>query len=89
MDQIQNYQSLSISLPADLVRMIQEKVEDGLYASRDNMIEVALRSMQEDDVGLSSHEIDLKLKEGLESVARGDVLNLEDVIAAFKGRSSE
>ena len=40
-------QKLSITLPADMARMVREKVEGGAYASNSEVIREALRTWQE------------------------------------------
>ena len=40
-------QKLSITLPADMARMVRDKVEGGAYASNSEVIREALRTWQE------------------------------------------
>jgi antitoxin ParD1/3/4 len=40
-------EKLSITLPADMARMVRDKVEGGAYASNSEVIREALRSWQE------------------------------------------
>ncbi len=44
---MQNVERLSITLPADMARMIRAKVGEGRYASNSEVIREALRSWQE------------------------------------------
>lgn len=82
MDQTQHYQSMSISLPPDLIRMIQEKVEDGLYASENDVIEVALRSMKS---WSDAHQkyIHEQLMIGIDQADRGLLVDLYVVRSEF------
>jgi antitoxin ParD1/3/4 len=43
----QNVERLSITLPADMARMIRAKVEEGRYASNSEVIREAMRLWQE------------------------------------------
>jgi antitoxin ParD1/3/4 len=44
---MQPAEKLSITLPADMARMVREKVEGGAYASNSEVIREALRAWQE------------------------------------------
>ena len=44
---MQNVERLSITLPADMARMIRAKVEEGRYASNSEVIREAMRAWQE------------------------------------------
>ncbi len=46
---MQNVERLSITLPADMVRLIRAKVEGGGYASNSEVIREALRAWQEQE----------------------------------------
>lgn len=47
---MQNVERLSITLPADMARMIRAKVEEGRYASNSEVIREAMRAWQEQEV---------------------------------------
>jgi len=46
---MQNVERLSITLPAEMVRMIRAKVEQGGYASNSEVIREAMRAWQEQE----------------------------------------
>jgi antitoxin ParD1/3/4 len=46
---MQNVERLSITLPADMARMIRAKVEEGGYASNSEVIREAMRAWQEQE----------------------------------------
>ncbi|MCK0197375.1 type II toxin-antitoxin system ParD family antitoxin [Ancylobacter sp. 6x-1] len=46
---MQNVERLSITLPADMVRMIRAKVQGGGYASNSEVIREAMRAWQEQE----------------------------------------
>jgi antitoxin ParD1/3/4 len=43
-------ETISVTLPADTVRAIREKVDSGAYASADEVVEEALRQLDEDAI---------------------------------------
>ncbi|MGO9740023.1 MAG: type II toxin-antitoxin system ParD family antitoxin [Roseiarcus sp.] len=47
---MQNVERLSITLPADMVRLIRAKVEGGGYASNSEVIREAIRAWQEQEL---------------------------------------
>jgi antitoxin ParD1/3/4 len=47
--QMPNVERLSITLPADMARMIRAKVEEGRYASNSEVIREAMRAWQEQE----------------------------------------
>ncbi len=47
---MQNAERLSITLPADMARMIRAKVEEGRYASNSEVIREAMRAWQEHEL---------------------------------------
>ena len=46
---MRNVERLSITLPADMARLIRSKVEDGGYASNSEVIREAMRAWQEQE----------------------------------------
>lgn len=46
---MQNVERLSITLPADMARMIRAKVEEGRYASNSEVVREAMRAWQEQE----------------------------------------
>jgi len=50
-------EKLSITLPADMARMVRDKVQGGSYASNSEVIREALRTWQEHE-GLKAHRLE-------------------------------
>lgn len=66
---------MDVSLPHDLVELIDEWVRDGAYGSRTEVISEAVLLLAGRDAGreLSRETVRAKVAEGLEAIARGDV----------------
>jgi antitoxin ParD1/3/4 len=60
-------EKLSITLPADMARMVRNKVEGGAYASNSEVIREALRAWQEREA-MKAQRLDKIRKEIAESV---------------------
>jgi antitoxin ParD1/3/4 len=60
-------EKLSITLPADMARMVREKVERGAYASNSEVIREALRTWQERESREARHldEVRGKIEEAI------------------------
>jgi antitoxin ParD1/3/4 len=61
-------EKLSITLPADMARMIRDKVEGGAYASNSEVIREALRTWQEREA-LKARRLDEVRRKIEESIA--------------------
>jgi antitoxin ParD1/3/4 len=61
-------EKLSITLPADMARMVREKVEGGAYASNSEVIREALRTWQEREAMKARHldEVRQKIAESVD-----------------------
>jgi antitoxin ParD1/3/4 len=65
---VQPAEKLSITLPADMARMVRDKVEGGSYASNSEVIREALRVWQEREAMKMQrlHEIRAKIAESVD-----------------------
>ena len=82
-------EKLSITLPAEMARMVRDKVVAGVYSSNSEVIRDALRLLQEQDL-LKVQKLAL-LKEKLERSINegGSSLDEEDVFAELEIRHHE
>jgi antitoxin ParD1/3/4 len=61
---------MDVHLPADLERLVRDKVATGRYRSADDVITTALRALEEQDLALDAHaqafktEIERRLASG-------------------------
>jgi antitoxin ParD1/3/4 len=72
---------MNVSLTPTLEKMVREKVESGLYNNSSEVIREALRLMNTHERLLLEEKrerLRAYLKEGLESIERGDGVELED-----------
>lgn len=72
-----NAEKLSITLPAEMVRVIREKVGCGAYASNSEVIREALRGWMEREGRLAA--LDAAITRGLADAQAGQVQELETV----------
>ena len=70
----QNVEKMSITLPAEMVRLIREKVDAGTYASNSEVIRTAIRGWMEQESRLAI--LDAAIARGLKDAEAG---NSEDV----------
>lgn len=70
---------MDLSLPPHLERLIQEKIENGLYQTPREVVEVALRLLEERDV-MQQHLEALRgdIQEGIAALDRGDYYEYGD-----------
>ena len=82
-------EKLSITLPAEMARMVRDKVLSGVYSSNSEVIRDALRLLQEQDL-LKAQKLAV-LKEKLERSINdgGSSLDEEDVFADLETRHRE
>ncbi len=82
-------EKLSITLPAEMAKMVRDKVVAGVYSSNSEVIRDALRLLQEQDL-LKAQKLVL-LKEKLERSINegGSSLDEEDVFAELESRHRE
>lgn len=72
-----NAEKLSITLPAEMVRLIREKVDLGAYASNSEVIREALRGWMERESRLAA--LDAAIAHGLADAKAGRVQEVETV----------
>jgi len=73
----QNAEKLSITLPAEMVRVIREKVASGAYGSNSEVIRDALRGWLERDRRLAA--LDTAIANGIADAEAGRVQPIETV----------
>ncbi len=81
---------MTLTLPDRLQEYVRRKVEDGSYASADEVVVEALERMRSDDdpSPQSVEELKAAIQKGRDSIARGDFVVVEDdaAIDAFFDR---
>lgn len=75
-------EKLSITLPAEMVRLIREKVNKGAYASNSEVIREALRGWMERENRLIT--LDAAIARGLGDAEAGRVKDIETVRAEMR-----
>lgn len=72
-----NAEKLSITLPAEMVRVIRENVDRGAYASNSEVIREALRGWMEREGRLAA--LDAAVARGVDDAQAGRVQDVETV----------
>ena len=72
---------MNIYLGKHFEEMIREKVASGRYANASEVVREALRRMEVDEEKLA--RLRAKINEGLASIERGDVIEIDDLDAYF------
>jgi antitoxin ParD1/3/4 len=80
----QKTEKLSITLPAEMARMIREKVGSGTYGSNSEVIREALRGWLERDRRLAP--LDSAIARGIEDAEAGRVQDVDEVRAELRQR---
>ena len=80
----QNAEKLSITLPAEMVRVIREKVASGAYGSNSEVIRDALRGWLERDRRLAA--LDTAIANGIADAEAGRVQPIEAVRKDLRAR---
>ena len=80
----QNAEKLSITLPAEMVRVIREKVASGAYGSNSEVIRDALRGWLERDRRLAA--LDTAIANGIADAEAGRVQPVETVRKDLRAR---
>jgi len=80
----QNAEKLSITLPAEMVRVIREKVASGAYGSNSEVIRDALRGWLERDRRLAA--LDTAIANGIADAEAGRVQPIDAVRADLRVR---
>ncbi len=81
---IPNAEKLSITLPADMARLVREKVSSGGYASTSEVIRTALRAWMQDEKRLQV--LDDAIARGISDSEAGRISKIDDVRARFVER---
>ncbi len=76
-------QSLSITLPHDMAKMVRDKVASGAYASESEVIRDGLRALQAHDAAIE-HWLRESVVPVFDRVARGEE-KLHDAAEVFSG----
>jgi len=79
-----NAEKLSITLPAEMARMIREKVSSGSYGSNSEVIREALRGWLERDRRLAA--LDSAIARGVADAEVGHVQDIDDVRTDLRQR---
>lgn len=79
-------EKLSITLPAEMVRVIRERVSAGAYGSNSEIIREALRGWLERERRLGA--LDASIARGVADADAGRVQGIEAVRADLRGRLS-
>lgn len=72
-----NAEKLSITLPAEMVRVIREKVDRGAYASNSEVIREALRGWMERESRLAA--LDASIARGIADAQAGRIQDMDAV----------
>lgn len=72
-----NAEKLSITLPAEMVRLIREKVDRGVYASNSEVIREAMRGWMERESRLAA--LDVAIARGMADAQAGQIQDVETV----------
>lgn len=78
----QNAEKLSITLPAEMAKVIREKVRSGAYGSSSEVIREALRGWLDRDRRLAA--LDAAIERGLEDAQAGRARDIGEVRAELK-----
>jgi antitoxin ParD1/3/4 len=80
----QKAEEMSITLPAEMARMIREKVSGGAYGSNSEVIRKALRGWLERDRRLTA--LDSAIARGIADGEAGRVQDIDDVRTELRQR---
>ncbi len=81
---MQTAEKLSITLPADMVRVIRAKVEGGTYASNSEVIREAMRGWMERERHFAT--LDVAIERGIAAADAGEVKTSAEVRASLLAR---
>jgi antitoxin ParD1/3/4 len=79
---MQAAEKLSITLPAEMVRVIREKVSAGVYGSNSEIIREALRGWMERERRLGM--LDAAIAQGIADAETGQVQDMNEVRAELR-----
>lgn len=80
---MQTAEKLSITLPAEMVRLIREKVSGGIYGSNSEVIREALRGWMERERRLAA--LDRAIARGVADADAGRTQDINTVRAGLRG----
>ena len=81
---MQTAEKLSITLPAEMVRVIRERVSSGAYGSNSEVIREALRGWMDRERHLTA--LDAAIARGVADAEDGRVEGIDAVRAELRGR---
>ena len=81
---MQTAEKLSISLPADMVRVIRAKVEGGTYASNSEVIREAVRGWMERERHFAT--LETAIDRGIAAAEAGEVKTSDELRTALLAR---
>ena len=81
--------TITISLPPELEKLINEKVQSGEYASANEVISESLRLLEEqEELRRIKHEaLRQEIAKGIEQLDRGEGIPAEEVFAEIRERN--
>jgi antitoxin ParD1/3/4 len=83
---MESAEKLSITLPAEMVRMIRDRVSGGAYGSNSEVIREALRGWMERERRLAA--LDASIARGIADADAGRVQDIDVVRAELRARFS-
>ncbi len=84
---MQPAEKLSITLPAEMVRLIREKVDLGIYGSNSEVVRDAMRNWLEKEHLMA--KLDAAIAEGIASAEAGRVSSIPEVRERFSKRFNQ
>ncbi len=77
---------MEISLRPEILKLAQEGVERGAYASVDEYVERAVTLLHEQEAWLFENRVEIrsKIEEGIEAAERGELLDPDEVRATME-----
>ena len=80
---------MNVSLSPELEQLIEAKVKSGMYNSASEVIRAGLRLLQEQDElrQIRLHELKREVREGLDEIERGEVVDGDDVFQELAERN--
>lgn len=80
---------MNVSLSPELEQLIEAKVKSGMYNSASEVIRAGLRLLQEQDElrQIRLHELKHEVREGLDEIERGEVVDGDEVFQELAERN--
>ena len=81
---------MNLSLPTRIQKLIEERVRSGEYASPEDVVAAALAHLEQHEQArtFAPGEMDALAAEGEADIARGDVLELDEVFNELRRKSA-